>query len=312
METLNRLWFASTVPALLGFGLASLGILTLQHCGWSLFVVLPVAVCFLSAFFTAFRREVSLFSAYWPSVLSLVMVGGLLLFWGLDGLICLVMALPLAMGLGLIGAVLGRKLGSSFRGGLRTALPVILVLAFPGLVAFDRVTAPPAPLRSVTTRVIVEAPIERVWQTVIAFPEITEPPGGFFRLGIAYPIEARIDGSGVGAVRHCVFSTGAFVEPITAWQEPTLLAFDVESCPPPLDELSPYEHLEAPHLHGLMASHRGQFRLEQTGSRTTLEGTTWYSHDLSPQWYWGPISDYLIHRIHERVLHHIERTAESG
>ena len=30
------------------------------------------------------------------------------------------------------------------------------------------------------------------------------------------------------------------------------------------------------------------------------------------EWYWGPISDYMIHRIHERVLNHIKRTVEGN
>ena len=181
---------------------------------------------------------------------------------------------------------------------------------FPGLVAFDQNTSPPPPLRTVTTSVVIHAPIERVWHTVIAFPEISEPLNGIFRLGIAYPIKARIEGSGIGAIRYCEFSTGSFVEPITAWQAPTLLGFDVSSSPPPMKELSLYEKIEAPHLHGYMSSHRGQFRLIPQGDQVVLEGSTWFTHSLSPQWYWGPISDYMIHCIHERVLNHIKRTAE--
>ncbi len=252
-----------------------------------------------------------MFSAYWISVLSLLALGCFILVFALDGAVCLLMALPLAMFLGVIGAVLGRYLGMACQGGLPSVLPLLLVLLFPGLVAFERTTKPAEPLRSVTTSVLVRAPIERVWQTVIAFPKITEPPTGIFRCGIAYPIEANIEGTGVGAIRHCVFSTGNFVEPITRWEEPTLLAFDVSSSPPPMRELSLYEHVEAPHLHGHMVSHRGQFRLFEREGQVVLEGTTWYTHTLSPQWYWGPISDYMIHQIHERVLNHIKRTSEA-
>ena len=312
MTIINSRWFATLIPALLGFCLAALCVRVFQFYGWSLFLGLPVVVCFLSAFCTSFRREVSFSSAYWTSVLSLLCLGAFILIFALDGAICLLLALPLAMPLGTIGAILGLRLGSACSGGIRTVLPLLLVLLFPGLVAFDRTTKPPEPLRSVTTNVVVRAPIQRVWQTVIAFPKISEPPTGIFRCGIAYPIEARIDGSGVGAIRHCVFSTGSFVEPITHWEEPALLAFDVSSSPQPMRELSLYEHVEAPHLHGHMVSHRGQFRLFERDGQVVLEGTTWYAHTLSPQWYWGPISDYMIHQIHERVLNHIKRTSEGA
>jgi len=78
-----------------------------------------------------------------------------------------------------------------------------------------------------------------------------------------------------------------------------------------MKELSLYEHVEPPHLHGHMTSQHGQFRLIQRGDQVVLEGSTWFTHSLSPQWYWGPIADYMIHRIHERVLHHIKRTVET-
>ncbi len=312
VTVINSRYFATLIPALLGFGLAALCVRVFRFYGWSLFLGLPVVVCFLSAFCTSFRREVSLSSAYWTSVLSLLCLGGFIFIFALDGAVCLLMALPLAMLLGTIGAVVGASLGSACRGSLPSVVPLLLVFVFPGLVAFDRTTRPPEPLRTVTTSVVVRAPIGRIWQTVIAFPKISEPPTGIFRCGIAYPIEARIDGSGVGAIRNCVFSTGSFVEPITRWEAPTLLAFDVSSSPPPMRELSLYEHVEAPHLHGQMVSHRGQFRLAERDGQVVLEGTTWYTHTLCPQWYWGPISDYMIHRIHERVLNHIKRTSEGA
>ncbi|MFZ4765067.1 MAG: hypothetical protein ACOYMN_08935 [Roseimicrobium sp.] len=221
------------------------------------------------------------------------------------------MALPLAMLLGTIGVALGLQFGCACGGGLPSAVPLLLIFMFPALVAFDRATKPQEPLRAVITSVAVRAPIERVWQSVIAFPKINESPTGIFCCGIAYPIEARIDGSGVGAIRRCVFSTGSFVEPITRWEPPSLLAFDVTSSPPPMRELSFYEHVAAPHLHGHMVSHRGQFRLVAREGQVLLEGTTWFTHTLSPQWYWGPISDYMIQRIHERVLNHIKRVSEA-
>ena len=94
----------------------------------------------------------------------------------------------------------------------------------------------------------VEAPPEVVWDNVIGFGgvELPPPPEWFFQLGIAYPQRARIEGTGVGAVRYCEFSTGPFVEPITVWDAPRHLAFDVRESPPTMHEWSPYERVHAP------------------------------------------------------------------
>ncbi len=312
MKTINSFWFATLAPALIGFGLTALCVQNLQFYGWSLFLGVPVEVGFLSAFLRSFRRDVSQSAVYGSATAGVLVLGAVIMLFAMDGLICLLMALPLAWCFAIVAAALGRVAGRACGKGVRSALPLLIVLLFPAFVAFDYTSRSAPSVRSVTTSVLVHAPISRVWDTVIAFPKISEPPSGIFCLGIAYPIEARIEGAGVGAVRHCVFSTGSFVEPITRWESPGLLAFDVSSSPPPMKELSPYEQVNAPHLHGHMVSKRGQFRLVQEGGAVVLEGTTWYAHTLAPQWYWGPISDYMIHRIHERVLNHIKRTAEGN
>ena len=117
--------------------------------------------------------------------------------------------------------------------------------------------------------------------------------------------------SDLGADRCCEFSTGSFVEPITRWQQPTLLAFDVSATPAPMRELSPYD-IHPPHLDGFLKSHRGQFRLAPLdgGTRTRLEGTTWCSHKLYPEFYWRLWSDMILHKIHRRVLDQIRALSE--
>lgn len=148
---------------------------------------------------------------------------------------------------------------------------------------------------------------------MIAFQPIPQPSELVFRLGIAYPCYARIDGAGVGAIRHCVFSTGESVEPITHWEPARRLGFDVVSSPDPLRELSLYANVSPPHLHGYLRSRRGEYGLiPLPGGRTRLEGSTWYEIEMAPEAYWQLWSDFLIRRIHYRVLDHIKLEVEAG
>jgi len=312
MKMLNKTWFAIIIPALVGFGFAALCILFFKSYGYSLFVGLPVLVSFLSAFCTALGRKVPFSKAYKASVNSLLFMGLCVIIFALDGLACLLMAMPPAMFLALIGTWLGWIAARVWTNGIASAFPMLLILLFPSLVAFEAKQGQAPPIRSVTTSVLVSASVERVWDVVVAFPRISDPQQGIFRMGIAYPMEARIEGKGVGAIRYCTFSTGSFVEPITHWDPPSLLAFDVISCPEPMKELSIYHDIKTPHLHGFMVSRNGQFHLYQNDGKVILEGTTWYTHSLYPQLYWGPISDIIIHQIHERVLNHIKQVAEAG
>jgi hypothetical protein len=101
------------------------------------------------------------------------------------------------------------------------------------------------------------------------------------------------------------------VEPITTWDEPRLLAFNVEAEPPSMVELSIYDHINAPHIMGFFRSRHGEIRLTENKNGTTLlEGTTWYTHDIWPTWYWKIWSDAILHRIHLRVLDHIKHVSE--
>lgn len=167
------------------------------------------------------------------------------------------------------------------------------------------------PLTPIKTELLISAPKQTVWNELVAFSEIDPPTEFIFKTGIAYPTHAEIDGVGPGATRYCVFTTGEFVEPITIWDEPNLLAFDVESQPAPMVEWSFYTNMEIEHLDGYFKSSRGQFELiQQDNGETVIVGTTWYQHNIWPSLYWKLWSDYILHQIHFRVLNHIKTQAE--
>ena len=299
----DALWPAT----LLGFGAVVVGVFVFGRYGTSLFLGTPAAMGFVAGVRAA---RGGLRQGIIAGQLSVIATGGLLLLFALEGVICLAMAWPAAAALALLGSLLGVQVGRHHR--LGVARSALLLGLLPLLMGAEA-TLPDPPLREVVTAIEIDAPPEAVWPYVVGFGELPPPSTLVFRLGIAYPVRARIEGSGVGAVRYCEFSTGAFVEPITGWDPPTRLAFDVRSQPEPLDELSPYQVVHAPHLLEGFRSERGEFRLEATpAGGTRLEGSTWYRLHMTPQWYWAPWSDALIHRIHTRVLAHVRRLAESA
>jgi hypothetical protein len=189
---------------------------------------------------------------------------------------------------------------------------IILILTIPTTAFVEKSDKEELDLIQVTTSIEVDAKTEDVWKNVIEFPTLKEPTDFIFKAGIAYPINAEIKGQGIGAIRHCNFSTGSFVEPITIWDEPKLLRFDVVENPATMKELSFYD-INAPHLHDYFVSKQGQFKLTKLeNGKTLLQGTTWYYHDIRPAFYWRMWSEYIIHKIHWRVLTHIKATTESG
>ena len=143
-----------------------------------------------------------------------------MLFWAFEGIICLVMAAPIGLLFNWAGYRLGRIILNSRKLGTPPLTTLLFALSVPAFMAFEDMVYPEI-VRSVTTSVEIEATPEAVWKNVVAFPQLAEPQELLFKSGIAYPINANIQGQGVGAVRYCNFSTGSFVEPITRWDEPT-------------------------------------------------------------------------------------------
>ena len=232
---------------------------------------------------------------------------------GIEGIICIAMAVPIMMPLVLFGALIGMAIAMTTANPNRsngTGMTGCLVV-LPFLAALEP-NWQATPTFEVMTSVEIAATPDVVWKRVIDFPDITAEEEWFFAMGIASPQRARIDGEGVGANRHCEFTTGTFVEPITIWNPPSHLAFDVSEQPDPMVELSPYRHLHPPHLDHSFRSTKGEFRLINLGhQRTRLEARTWYQLEIYPLGYWALWSDWIVHRIHLRVLKHIQRITES-
>jgi hypothetical protein len=187
-------------------------------------------------------------------------------------------------------------------------MALLVVPVFSGLETLPR--RPPE--FEVISYIEINAPPAQVWPNVIGFRALPEPTEWLFKTGIAYPLRARIEGTGVGAVRHCEFTTGAFVEPVTNWEPPNRLSFDVSSQPPPMEEWSPYRHIHPPHLDGYFRSLRGEFRLVALpGNRTRVEGSTWYILEISPVPYWRLGAEAIVHAIHQRVLQEVKELSEA-
>ncbi len=296
---------------LVGAALALFSAHTLRNYGWGLFVALPFAMGLVSVLLYAGARKRDLASCITVAILSAAFAGLLLFVAATEGVICLLMAAPLGLLLAALGGMVGYVIVRSRGGTIRPQALSVVLAAVPFTMGVEKQADEPAPLWKVTSSVVIHAPPEKVWPNVVAFSPIPPERSWILHTGVAYPTRARIDGAGVGAVRHCIFSTGEFVEPIEVWDAPRLLRFSVARQPEPLEEMSPYPHVRPAHLEGYLVSREGELRLTRLpGGNTLLEGTTWYIDQIWPSRYWRLWSDGIIHTIHLRVLNHIKTLSE--
>ena len=289
-----------------------LGYLSINYFGdygWTVFILIPIIIGFLPPYISGRKLDLTKSDAYNLSFVTAILASLVLLIFAIEGLICLLMASPLlAIGIW-IGSYIGYKITKK---NLINPTNTTLILLFlsSSFMSFDYINKP-TDLIPVRTKIIVNSPIEKVWTNVVTFDKIDEPVDWIFKTGISYPTDATIVGKGVGAIRYCNFTTGSFVEPITTWDEPNLLQFDVKEQPIPMNEVNPFWEVHPPHLDGYFKSYKGQFKLTKINkNQTELEGTTWYKVDIYPEFYWRTWSDFIVHRIHNRVLNHIKKKSE--
>ncbi|HEY9784413.1 MAG TPA: SRPBCC family protein [Candidatus Obscuribacterales bacterium] len=288
------------------------GVMTLKTYGWGIFLGVPFVQGMTSAMLYARSVKRGLWESILVGISAVSGLGFLLFLFAFEGVICLLMAAPIMLALGMMGALLGWALQKTNPQRAESVnIMLAISLSVPLLMGAEWAVLPEAPTFSVTTSVDIKAPPEVVWHNVVSFCKLPPPRDWLFKTGIAYPMYARIDGRGPGAIRHCVFSTGEFVEPITVWDEPRVLRFDVSAQPKAMRELAIVPDANPPHLDNYLLSKQGEFHLvRMPDGNTHLEGTTWYQHHMYPSEYWRMWSDFILHRIHKRVLDHVKVLSE--
>lgn len=306
----TRKTLSIALPCFLGWAFAYLATNVFRDYGFGLFIWLPLVLGATSTLILAYKNSIPRKQLRNNAYFTLLIFCLGLLAFAWEGIICLIMAAPI----GFIFTYFGFLIGFYFsKSNLKRQTPtaiILLVLSSPSLMAFEDTLKETDDLRSVVTTIEINATPDKVWENVVSFPQLKAPTEFIFKAGIAYPINATIKGKGVGAVRHCNFSTGSFIEPITVWDEPRLLKFSVDEQPEPMKEISFYD-IHPNHLHGYWVSKQGQFKLTALpNGHTLLEGTTWYVNKIKPVFYWTIWSDNIVHKIHRRVLKHIKTHAE--
>lgn len=308
------IFLAGLLGSVVGLGAIGISVGLMRSYGSALMLGAPVISGFAtSTFFVRLHPGRSYFSgAALATLVSFVISFGVIIGFAIEGLGCLVMALPLIVPVVAFGSFIGYVLANEI-GGRQNVLACVPFLLMPGVLGAEQ-GEPARELRvdAVESVVIVDAPPAVVWKRVVSVPPLPPPDEPLFRAGIAAPLRATIDGEGAGAIRRCEFTTGTFVEPIVVWSPGHELSFSVREQPDPMREMTLWNNVRPPHLDGYLETTRGQFVLEPLpGGKTRLIGRTWYRTRMEPEAYFRTWGDAIIHRIHLRVLRHVAKLAEA-
>lgn len=301
----------AAVSAVLIAGLGQVLTLSLGNYRWALFVGTPFLMGLL---------PVALLRLLGPQGFSRCctvagLTGGLfvarMLLGRWEGLICILMALPIVLPMIAAGVVAGHEL--FHRNRVRPTGPTFTAaVAVFGLALTESRNVRPVPEFTAADSIVIHAAPERVWDEIVNLKAMPSPRGLLLRSGVACPRTVRLVRAGQGGVRICTLSTGQILERIAIWEPGRQLRWTSASTPPPLEELNPFGKVDAPHLHGYFETFQGEFVLEPLpGGSTRLTRRTWYRHHLAPAGYWRWWCDRAATQIHALVLQEIQRLAEA-
>jgi len=305
---------AVVITALLGVVVTWGSLRFAGNYGLTLFISLPFVMGYLAVLIHSRTQEMDSNEVVGVVTLALLLTGIGIAAIAVEGVVCIVMAAPLAWLVAMFGGLLAMLIhGRADSPQATPSMFAMLLVSLPILLGVEHVAPPLLPRFLAHTTIEIAAPPEVVWKRLIEFPPLPATTEWPFRLGISYPIEARITGEGLTADRECRFSTGSFKEPILVWEPGKHFAFSVSDEPLLMKETSPYENIHVRHLedHDFQPERADFVLVPLPNGGTRLEGTTTYQNKMWPGQYWRLWTDAIIHAIHNRVFRHVKALAEA-
>ena len=291
-EAIVRGTLTAIVCAVIGWALISLSPWAgTEVYGITMFVVLPAACGFVTVFSVPYGQAVGVSIS-----IALVVCLVSLVFTGIEGIICVVMALPLLAVAALVGAGIGAAVRSPRRrNGSLAVMPLLVGATVVGSGHIeDRLTSGPRS-EVVRSSVVIDAPLDDVWNEMVAFDEVTGDKPLLMRMGLPVPQSCTMTGTGVDAERTCHFDTGFIRERVTCWDPPHRLEFAVEQ-------------VELPGRHWLGFTD-AVYALETTDAgHTRVTRTTTVTSTLKPAIYWRYFERLGTRTEHRYILNSLAET----
>jgi len=267
--------------------------------------VFPVAVgaCAVAMAPAESRGRFTVWYALIVPWLAIVLLGVVTLFFALEAIICVLMALPFFLPLASVGAALAVAMFAMLkRAGAHQASGLILLM-LPFLIGpIETQISAPDTLHVVRNSVVIEASPEAVWRQIIRVPAIgrEEQRGSLLHwIGVPKPVEATLSHEGVGGVREASFEQGLiFVETVTEWEDRRSIGFSIvrdQSSRPP----APFGEIGGPYFDML----DGRYEIEPLSeNRVILHLSSTHRVTTRFNWYAGLWTEPIMSELQRYIL----------
>lgn len=238
----------------------------------------------------------------WGLIISLAIFFILLLAGNLEGMVCILMALPLVIIAIALGAILKyfikkyRNTDQQDQLIKSSILPFCLFLAF----AFieTALTKNEQFVMEVKSEIILPYSTMEVYETIKSVDTLDAEQPFLMKLDLPIPQKCVLEEEKVGGIRTCYFQNGQIVEEITALEKGKILKMDVIDY-----QLTGRKWLgfkEAIYLFEKVAN-----------GQTKMTRITTYTSELYPRFYWAPLEKIGIQQEHEYVFCNLKKDLQN-
>ena len=256
--------------------------------GFAFFSLLPFIVGYV--FGKTHSKKLSLYGL----AISLVLMCVLLLTTGMDGMICVFMALPLIVFGVLFGFFTRRSFSKNTKQNSQSSnllkSSVLPFLFFIGVGLLEKTVSADGPeiIDVKTEMILLNTPME-VYETIKSVDTLVGEKPFLMKLDLPVPVKCVLEKEEVGGIRTCYFTGGTITERITELEKGKILKMDVIDY-----QLTGRKWLgfkEAIYL------------FEPAGENSCkLTRITTYTSELKPRFYWEPLEKWGIRQEHDYVF----------
>ncbi|WP_394854606.1 hypothetical protein [Leptospira ellisii] len=282
--------------------------------------VLPFVIGVIAAYASEREKPRSIvfhiFFPWIPTVLSLLLA--ILVGW--EGLICLIMGLPIYLALASIGGIAVGIWFYVFPENRVNLFAATAILSLPLVTGYsESYWELPNEIRFVETQIGIESTPEKIWKNIVRIPELEKTEEGFFyTMGFPRPVEATLSYEGIGGVREAKFEKNlVFYETITEWNPNRRLKFEIKADPnlTPLTTLDSHVVPGGAYFDALQGEYELQYdpaSLPKQKGFVLLHLRSKYRLSTRFNFYASLWGDFLMRDIQNSILRILKRRIEAG
>lgn len=262
--------------------------------GFSFFVIFPIAAGFSIGNLTSNQKKrATLISIGIGLLISLAF----LTIVGIEGFVCVLMALPLIAILMVIGfwiAIQFRKYVNKNNKGPRqlniVLIPLIILVVSNWI---ENSFIPGNKLIVVSNSIVLPYSCDTVFDGVKAMDKLDGEKPWLLKLGLPSPYKCELEENRVGAKRICLFDNGRIVAEVTEFKRGKILRMKVNEYTLTGNQWFKFKDAE--------------YTFKGNGMETILTRTTSYESTLRPRFYWTNLEIYGIAQEHKFVLESLKK-----